>query len=78
MPYDESKARLFARPLTHPDVAHLEAIIEDNKRSCASIDRIIGTPHAYKRLLTKKAIATPHDIAVSNPILRKLLRDMQK
>ena len=77
MPYDESKGRLFARPLTHPDVAHLEAILENNKRSCAAIDRVL-MPRAYKRTITKRDVLSAHDIAASNPILRNLLRDMQK
>lgn len=76
MPYDESKARLFARPLTHPDIAHLEAIIEDNKRTMRAIDKIT-MPHAYKRTITRRDVLSAHDIAASNPILRKLLREMQ-
>lgn len=77
MPYDETKGRLFARPLTHPEVAHLEAIIENNKRACAAIDKVLFTK-PYKRTLTRRDVLSAHDIAASNPILRKMLREMQK
>jgi hypothetical protein len=77
MPYDETKARLFARPLTHPDVAHTEAIIENNKRECTSIDRA-NRPFAYKRVLNGNPVQTLHDLAQSNPIIRKMLKEFQK
>jgi hypothetical protein len=77
MPYDESKSRLFARPLTHPDVAHLEAIIEDNRRNCASIDRALR-PNAYINRRVRHVAPTLHDLATSNPLLRAMLKDLQK
>lgn len=72
----DKQRTLCGRPLTHPDVAHLEAIIENNKRACAAIDRVLFTK-PYKRTITKRDILSAHDIAASNPILRALLRSMQ-
>ena len=77
MPYDESKRRVFARPLTHPDVAHLEAIIEDNRRNMRSIDRVLFTK-PYKVERKHRDVESAHDIATRNPLLRKLLRELQK
>jgi hypothetical protein len=80
MPYDESKQRLFARPITHPDVAHTEAIIENAKREAASIDRA-NRPFAYKRdnrSSSASRLQTMHDLAQNNPILRKMLKEFQK
>jgi hypothetical protein len=73
----EFKPSLAGRPITHPDIAHLEAIIENNKRECRAIDKIL-MPHAYKNVHVRREVATAHDIASSNPLLRELLRQMQK
>jgi hypothetical protein len=71
------KPSLAGRPLTHPDVAHLEAILEENKRNMRAIDKVLA-PRAYKRTITRRDALSAHDIAASNPILRNLLKQMQK
>jgi hypothetical protein len=77
---------LFGRPLTHPDIAHVEALIEDRRRSCKAIDKhyerffknktSVGA-HAGVREKAPRYEATLHDIAANNPILRDMLRKMQ-
>jgi hypothetical protein len=73
----DKQRSLCGRPLTHPDVAHLEAIIENNKRECASIDAF-NKPFAYKHMRVRNNIQTLHDLAQSNPIIRKMLKEFQK
>lgn len=77
---------VFGRPLTHPDIAHVEALIEDKQRSCKAIDKhyerffknksSVGA-HTDVHNKHKRPELTLHDMAQNNPILRDLLRRMQ-
>lgn len=75
------------RPLTHPDVAHYLAIAESNKRECDAIDALHDKMNSRRsttgigadRRDKKRYIApTMHDLAANNPLLRDMLRELQK
>lgn len=77
---------LAGRSLLHPDIAHAIAIKEDATRKCAAIDKALEKTwakqsttgaHADSRERIKLAPPTLHDKAVTNPLLRDLLRKMR-
>lgn len=76
-----------ARTLSHPDIAHGEAILESNRRECVAIDKMLGKQYRtqsstglHSDVRDKKRYVAPtlHDRAQSNPLLRALMRDLQK
>jgi len=75
------------RLIAHPDILHLQAIIENNKRECVAVDKILGKIWARRSTTgigsavhDKKRYVAPtlHDLATSNPLLRDILRELQK
>jgi hypothetical protein len=79
-------ARAGRIPL-HPDIAHYAAIAESNRRECVAIDkhyaklyakRSAAGAHADTRDKIPRAPDSIHDRAANNPLLRDMLRAMQK
>jgi len=71
----------------HPDIAHYMAIVESNKRECVAIDKLHDKmhrrasstgAHADTRDKIRRAPDSIHDRALLNPLLRDMLREMQK
>ena len=80
------RAMRAGRSLLHPDIAVYEAIAESNKRECVAIDKHYAKlysrqtstgAHSATRERIKLAPPTLHDKAVTNPLLRDLLRKMR-
>ena len=78
---------LNGRMIAHPDVLHLEAIIENNKRECVAIDKELGKRYRsqssvglFADVRDKKKFVPPtlHDLAADNPLLRDMLRQFSK
>jgi Tfp pilus assembly protein PilN len=46
-------------------------------REFATIDRLQAAPKQRVQAATRYQVATQHDLAQNNPLLRKLLRDLQ-
>ena len=73
---------LAGRPLTHPDIAHSEALAMDKRRECVKIDKFysrmpLSRPSNGTKDKVLLAPRTLHDIASTNPLLRDMLRGLQ-